>query len=106
MLVLVFTPFLHLKVVSGDDDLPTRDDIGERRRRYELQMLARAGTKSKNDSSALEGDSDGDSDGDVKGNDEVIDSEDDFYKQVKQQRAAKLAAKSEIYSRYVPTTTF
>ncbi|XP_022155425.1 something about silencing protein 10 [Momordica charantia] len=91
------------KVVSGDDDLPTRDDIGERRRRYELQMLARAGTKSKNDSSALEGDSDGDSDGDVKGNDEVIDSEDDFYKQVKQQRAAKLAAKSEIYSRTLET---
>lgn len=28
-------------------------------------------------------------------------SEDEFYKQVKQQRAAKLAAKAEIYSRFV-----
>lgn len=62
-------------------------------------MLARAGDGSKNDTSALESDSDGEK-GVVKGNGEA-DSEDEFYKQVKQQRAAKLAAKAEIYSRYV-----
>lgn len=94
------TPFYHLKVISGDDDLPTRDDIGERRRKYELQMLARAGVQSKNDTSIHDSDN---SDGDVgvmKENAE-LDSEDEFYKQVKQQRAAKLAAEAEIYSKYV-----
>lgn len=88
---------LKPKVISGDDDLPTREDIGERRRRYELQMLARAGVESKNSTSVLENYSDGD-DGVLKGNGEV-DSEDELYKQVKQQRAAELAAKAEIYSR-------
>ena len=98
---MVFYAYLvnSLKVISGDDDLPTRDDIGERRRKYELQMLARAGFKSKDGTSVLESESDGDED-DVKGNGEA-DSEDEFYKEVKQQRAAKLAAKAEIYSRYV-----
>lgn len=95
--LLVASKLKKPKVISGDDDLPTRDDIGERRRRYELQMLARAGDGSKNDTSALESDSNGEK-GVVKGNGEA-DSEDEFYKQVKQQRAAKLAAKAEIYSR-------
>ncbi|XP_023004169.1 something about silencing protein 10 [Cucurbita maxima] len=94
---LVVAKLKKPKVISGDDDLPTRDDIGERRRKYELQMLARAGFKSKDDTSVLESESDGD-EGDVKGNGEA-DSEDEFYKEVKQQRAAKLAAKAEIYSR-------
>ncbi|XP_058072404.1 protein THALLO isoform X2 [Magnolia sinica] len=88
------------KLVSGDDDLPARDDIGERRRKYELQVLAKAGAAAMDDI----GDEDGvlvsaeadelmDIDEDV----ESKKSEDDFYKQVKQQRAAKLAAKAEIY---------
>lgn len=67
-------------------------------------MLARAGVESKNSTSVLENYSDGD-DGVLKGNGEV-DSEDELYKQVKQQRAAELAAKAEIYSRYVSITKF
>ncbi|XP_011656740.1 something about silencing protein 10 isoform X2 [Cucumis sativus] len=92
---------LKPKVISGDDDLPTRDDIGERRRRYELQMLARAGVEPKNGTSVLESNSD-DDDSVLKGNGEV-DSEDELYKQVKQQRAAKLAAEAETYSRTMAT---
>lgn len=78
-----------LKVVSGDDDLPKRDDIGERRRKHELRVLAGAGlNKSADEEDAYMVEDDGDGE-----------SEDEFYKQVKNDRAAKLAAKAEIYSR-------
>lgn len=77
-----------LQIVSGDDDLPKRDDIGERRRKHELRVLSGAGIVS--------GDDVGDGPGTV-GNNEDNDV-DDFYKQVEQQRAAKLAAKSEMYA--------
>ncbi|KAF5728782.1 something about silencing protein 10-like isoform X1 [Tripterygium wilfordii] len=93
------------KVISGDDDLPKRDDVGERRRKYELKVLAGAGVKSEDDagdelqpidanvnSDAEEVDSGG-SDGETGG------SEDEFYKQAQLKRAAKIAAKAEKYSR-------
>ncbi|KHG07529.1 Something about silencing 10 [Gossypium arboreum] len=94
------------KVISGDDDLPKRDDIGERRRKHELRVLAGATVKSEDDHGGeydmLEEDDrgnggiSGDEDGDTEDTEE---SEDEFYKQVKQQRAAKLAAKAEMYTR-------
>ncbi|KAF8014080.1 hypothetical protein BT93_H0040 [Corymbia citriodora subsp. variegata] len=86
------------KVILGDDDLPRRDDIGERRRKHELQVLAGAGVNSEDDL----GDEDGDPEANGGADSEDSESEesiDEFYKQVKQQRAAKLAAKAEIYSR-------
>ncbi|QCD83129.1 U3 small nucleolar RNA-associated protein 3 [Vigna unguiculata] len=91
------------KVVSGDDDLPKRDEIGERRRKHELRVLAGAGINTEDDDDNDEDDQMG---GDL-GPDEVEDADDDagsgdseneFYKQVEQLRAAKLAAK-EAYSR-------
>ncbi|KAF3451037.1 hypothetical protein FNV43_RR07126 [Rhamnella rubrinervis] len=88
-----------LKVISGDDDLPKRDNIGDRRRKHELQVLARAGVESE-DGGGYEIDG-AESDGDVEMDEdsETGSSEDEFYRQVKQQRAAKLAAKAEIHSR-------
>ncbi|KAI6669038.1 hypothetical protein NL676_003923 [Syzygium grande] len=87
-------------VISGDDDLPKRDDIGERRRKHELQVLVGAGVKLEDDL--------GDEDGNLEANggadsedSESEESADEFYKQAKQQRAAKLAAKAEKYSRFV-----
>ncbi|KAK3414449.1 hypothetical protein EUGRSUZ_H00313 [Eucalyptus grandis] len=86
------------KVISGGDDLPRRDDIGERRRKHELQVLAVAGFKSEDDL--------GDEDGNLEAyggadseDSESEESADEFYKQVKQQRAATLATKAEMYSR-------
>ncbi|XP_027345353.1 something about silencing protein 10 isoform X2 [Abrus precatorius] len=96
------------KVVSGDDDLPKRDDIGERRRKHELQVLAGAGIKTEDD------DDDGDDQmGDLEPNDitdeedgiESGDSENEFYKQVEELGAAKLAAKAPTYSRSTSVTT-
>ncbi|TXG72718.1 hypothetical protein EZV62_001297 [Acer yangbiense] len=88
-----------IKVISGDDDLPRRDDIGERRRKHELRVLAGAGIKSEDDDAGDElGTPISDEDGDMEDGD-TGESEDEFYKQVKQQRAAKLAAKAEIYTR-------
>lgn len=88
------------KVVSGDDDLPKRDDIGERRRKHELKVLAGAGIKSEGDAEDELGTLQEDGDTDVE-DDDTEDSEDDLYEQVRQQRAAKLAAKAEMYSRCV-----
>ncbi|GLT53881.1 hypothetical protein SLA2020_271190 [Shorea laevis] len=96
------------KVVSGDDDLPKRDDIGERRRKHELRVLAGAGIESENGVEDEVGnvDADGDevgtvdADGDTDMEDgDIVDSEVEYYKQVEKRRAAKLAAKAEMYSR-------
>ncbi|CAN6203919.1 unnamed protein product [Urochloa humidicola] len=69
------------KFVSGDDDLPKRDNIGERRRKHELRVLSRVGSNSLEDDHELpEG-------GDY--------SEDEFYQDVKRQRTEKLSIKNE-----------
>ncbi|KAF8086058.1 hypothetical protein N665_0636s0030 [Sinapis alba] len=103
------------KTVSGDDDLPQRDDIGERRRKFELKVLAGAGVKSeedgKNESEVFASDEDNDKDGDdnymVDSDGESAEgSEDEFYKQVKQNKQAKRAAKAEIYSREPSSISF
>ncbi|XP_076912910.1 protein THALLO-like [Bidens hawaiensis] len=89
------------RVVSGDDDLPKRDDIGERRRKYEMRVLTNAGIHSdddlqENDRSTPEDDDD-EEDGET--GDSDSDSESDLYKQTKLKHDAKLAAKSQKYSR-------
>uniref|UniRef100_A0A1J3JPG3 Something about silencing protein 10 n=1 Tax=Noccaea caerulescens TaxID=107243 RepID=A0A1J3JPG3_NOCCA len=92
------------KTVSGDDDLPQRDDIGERRRKFELRVLAGAGVKSeeegRNESGVFASDDDiaNDDDNDMD-DDNDGESEDEFYKQVKRKQEAKRAAKAGIYSR-------
>ncbi|XXG54453.1 hypothetical protein AAC387_Pa03g2327 [Persea americana] len=89
------------KLVSGDDDLPVRDDIGERRRKFELQVLGKAGAAAVDDSGDEMRDQENagaDSmDEDEDGGPE--ESEDEFYKEVKQQRAAKISTKAVLYSR-------
>lgn len=76
-----------------------RDDIGERRRKHELRVLARVGTVSMDDDIGLENQS---VDTGAHEDDGTTDSEDDFYKEVKRQRTEKLSAKAELYSRYFP----
>eukprot|EP01018_Ginkgo_biloba_P034697 Gb_25857 [translate_table: standard] len=71
-------------LVSGDYDLPEKEDLGERRKRHEMQKSGRS--QSPDDSYG----------GKMKDSEE---SEDEFYRQVKQQRATNLAAKAEIYTR-------
>ncbi|KAL4352216.1 hypothetical protein GQ457_06G014370 [Hibiscus cannabinus] len=102
---LITSKQIKSKVISGDDDLPKRDDIGERRRKHELRVLAGATVKSEDDHGGeydmLEHDGGNDDISEEENGDteDSEDSEDEFYKQVKQQRAAKLAAKAEIYTR-------
>lgn len=91
-----------LKGVSGDDDLPERDDLGERRWKHELRVLARAGIKSKDyDDAELENgpESLGGDGADAVESEKDDGSEDDFYNLIKQHGEAKLRMKAEKYSR-------
>ncbi|KAE8721862.1 something about silencing protein 10-like isoform X2 [Hibiscus syriacus] len=102
---LITAKQIKSKVISGDDDLPKRDDIGERRRKHELRVLAGATVKSEDDHGGeydmleLDGGNEAISEEENGDTGHSEDSEDEFYKQVKQQRAAKLAAKAEIYTK-------
>lgn len=73
------------KLISGDDNLPEREDLGDRRKRHE--MLKSGMPPSPDDRSEEEME------------DNPEESEDEFYREVKQKRDANLAAKAEIYSR-------
>ncbi|KAI5678344.1 hypothetical protein M9H77_09294 [Catharanthus roseus] len=95
----IVTPVANkVKVIAGDDDLPKRDDIGERRRKFELRVLAGAGIKSvdgvEDEAGGLS--SDGVADDDLDGE---SDSDLEFYKQAEQEHAAKRTVKAEMYSR-------
>ncbi|XP_022878927.1 something about silencing protein 10 [Olea europaea var. sylvestris] len=85
------------KVISGDDDIPKRDDIGERRRKHELRVLAGAGIRSVDDVEDEPGALSSDEDTDVP-MERDADSDLEYYKQVERQHAAKVAAKVEKYS--------
>ncbi|TMW93279.1 hypothetical protein EJD97_011917 [Solanum chilense] len=84
-------------IISGDDDLPKRDDIGERRRKHELRVLAGAGVEPTDDVNDEPGDHASD---DVATSDNSeLDSDMEFYREVEKQHSAKLAAKEKMYSR-------
>lgn len=90
------------KAVSGDDDLPQRDDFGERRRKHELRVLANAGVEPnddvKDEHKTLEDTGVKSMNADEE-DDDSDESEDETYRQAKRQRYAKLSAKAEQYSR-------
>ncbi|XP_042062883.1 something about silencing protein 10-like isoform X2 [Salvia splendens] len=86
------------KVIAGDDDIPKRDDIGERRRKHELRVLAGAGIRSGEDAEDETGSLSGDEADDANGESDA-DSDLEFYKQVESKHAARLAEKSSKYSR-------
>ncbi|KAH6834443.1 hypothetical protein C2S53_004178 [Perilla frutescens var. hirtella] len=91
---------LKRKVISGDDDIPKRDDIGERRRKYELRVLAGAGIKYGDGVENAEVETGNlSSDGADANGESGSDPDLELYQEVKRQRAAKLAAKSAKYSR-------
>ncbi|KAJ8543105.1 hypothetical protein K7X08_005628 [Anisodus acutangulus] len=90
------------KVISGDDDLPKRDDIGERRRTHEMRVLAGAGVEPFDDVKDEPGDHASD-DVAATSDDREIDSDLEFYREVEKQHSAKVAAKEKMYSRSLAT---
>lgn len=77
------------QITSGDADLPVREDLGERRRKLEIQKtnkeLANMDDSDQNIGEATPNEPE----------------EDDFYKQAVLLKEAKVAAKQAKYSRYV-----
>ncbi|KAK9724977.1 hypothetical protein RND81_05G112900 [Saponaria officinalis] len=88
------------KVISGDYDLPERDDLGERRWKHELRVLSQAGIHSTDDGVQLDNKPESLSDGgndvdDVADDVEADGSDDEFYISIKRQRDLKLRMKVE-----------
>lgn len=73
------------KLISGDDNLPEREDLGDRRKRHEMLKSGMPPSPDDRPKEEME--------------DNPEESEDEFYREVKQKREANLAAKAEIYSR-------
>ncbi|KAK4358751.1 hypothetical protein RND71_020980 [Anisodus tanguticus] len=86
------------EVISGDDDLPKRDDIGERRRKHEMRVLAGAGVEPFDDVKDEHGDHASD-DVAATSDDGEMDSDLEYYREVEKQHSAKVAAKEKMYSR-------
>eukprot|EP00897_Mesotaenium_endlicherianum_P005543 jgi/Mesen1/5016/ME000025S04418 len=80
-------------LMSGDADVPSKAGLGERRRAHENKLLQRG-----NQDVAFDDDDDDDAGGDDVGP-TAEPEEDEFYKEAKERRSAKLAAKSAKYSR-------
>lgn len=96
--IIIYNKFCSFwKIISGDDDLPKRDDIGERRRKHELRVLAGAGVEPTDDVNHETGDHA--SDDVATSDDSEMDSDMEFYREVEKQHSAKLAAKEKMYSR-------
>lgn len=99
-----------VRAISGDDDLPRRDDVGERRRKHELRVLAGAGIKP----SSADGEKEEEEESAGHTSDDGVDANDgdsdlEFYKQVEKKHSEKVAAKQNKYSRptlepYLPET--
>ncbi|KAJ4745497.1 Something about silencing protein 10 [Rhynchospora pubera] len=88
-----------VKLASGDDDLPKRDDIGERRRKHELRVLGRIGVNKDNEDDGNHDDHNNNNDKEVHGDvpdDDDEASEDEFYKQAKRKRVEKLINRQQL----------
>eukprot|EP00850_Spirogloea_muscicola_P009950 SM000057S18380 [mRNA] locus=s57:229161:234186:- [translate_table: standard] len=92
-------PSKKAKALSGDADLPVREDLGLRRRHAEVQALRRGSGAGGREDDALEDDNGEGNDG---GRDSGDDGEDEFYAAAKERRAANIAAKAAKYGRGEP----
>lgn len=81
---------LYVQIISGDADLPVREELGDRRRKLEIQKT--------NKKIAMHDSDDHESNGRASS---IEPEEDEFYKQAKLLKEAKQAAKDSKYSRSV-----
>lgn len=81
-------PFKKPQIISGDADLPVREELGDRRRKLEIQKT--------NKKIAMHDSDDHESNGRASS---IEPEEDEFYKQAKLLKEAKQAAKDSKYSR-------
>ncbi|KAJ3705300.1 hypothetical protein LUZ61_009005 [Rhynchospora tenuis] len=102
---LVSNKVKMVKLASGDDDLPKRDDIGERRRKHELRVLGRIGVNNDNEDDGNHDDRNDNDDKevhcDVSDDDDDDASEDEFYKQAKRKRVEKLITRQQLNAAYL-----
>eukprot|EP00850_Spirogloea_muscicola_P004008 SM000017S02748 [mRNA] locus=s17:60963:65774:+ [translate_table: standard] len=95
-------PSKKVKALSGDADIPVREDLGLRRRHAELQALRRGSGAGGREDDALEDDDNGG--GDREGRGLGDGGEDEFYTAAKERRAANIAAKAAKYGKGEPAS--